>query len=98
MLRNFGLTYALGRYHRLQTAQESRIEAQRRTAEASQTRAAYEWFIEEDKKVNALAVDAYHDLLRTLSPAGAVKLREHLDYIKTKMKIYPPPDMSGQVH
>jgi hypothetical protein len=48
--------------------------------------------------MGALAEDAYSGVLRSLSADGAAKLREHLDYVKTRIQIFPLPDMSAGLH
>ncbi len=37
---------------------------------------------------------AYNGLLLRLSPEGREKLASHLQYVKTRIRIIPPPDMS----
>ena len=92
------LVQELGRFHGLVTAQRARIDQSRATAKLVSNPAALRWFMDEDNELNTLAEDAYDNLLRELSAEGSTKLREHLDYVKTKIKIYPPPDMSGHIH
>ena len=43
--------------------------------------------------IDKLAVDTYNSLSLTLSPEGWDKLKAHLAYAKTKMKLIPPPPM-----
>jgi hypothetical protein len=89
------LTQVLGRFYQRLTVQKAVIEARRQQARSLPTRASLSWYAEEQAKITTISLGAYADALRSLSPAGAAKLREHVEYMKTHMKIYPAPDMSS---
>lgn len=57
-------------------------------------RVAIDLYAEEQAKLNALIVDHYEQLLSSLSSDGAAKLRNHLLHVKSRMKVYPRPDMA----
>ena len=43
--------------------------------------------------IDVLAQSTYAEAATHLSPVGAAKLHEHIEYVKTKMKIVPSPKM-----
>ena len=43
--------------------------------------------------IDALAQSSYAEAVAHLSPVGAAKLHDHIQYVKTKMKIVPSPKM-----
>ena len=90
------LIRGLGNFHTLATFQIARIDRRRDTAKISANATTFGWFMQEDNKLNRLAELAYNKMLRELSADGRAKLRDHLEYAKTRMKIYPPPTMRGR--
>jgi len=44
-------------------------------------------------QIERLAASTYSSILAGVSPDGAAKLGNHISYIKTKIKIIPPPKM-----
>ena len=87
------LARVLGRLDTQAKSQEARIEAFRPTSTAS--RAAVDRYIEEREVLNALFVEHYQQLLASLSPEGAAKLQTHLLHVKSRIKVFPTPDMSA---
>lgn len=83
----------LGTFHLRAATQKAVIESARPSFLASPL--ALNRFADESAKIGLLAVDAYNALLESLSPEGAARLEQHLEYIRTRMKIYPTPDMSN---
>jgi hypothetical protein len=88
------LAQGLGGFHGLATAQRARIAAAREIGQRSPSPSAFANIVAADRQLDTLVADSYRELLQSLSPAGAAKLQEHLAYVKTKIKIVPPPNMS----
>ena len=86
------LARELGRLDTNAKSQEVRIEAFRPNAVAS--RAAVDRYIQEREVLNTMFVEHYRQLLASLSPEGAANLQAHLTYVKSRIKVYPTPDMS----
>jgi hypothetical protein len=80
--------------------QEARIEAVRTSlaGAASGTTARFleDQYREERENLSSLVADHYQQLLQSLSPEGAASLQAHLSHIKSRIKVYPTPDMSKQ--
>jgi hypothetical protein len=78
--------------------QEARMEAVRTslagTVSGATARPLEDRYIEEQANFSSLVDDHYQQLLQSLSPEGAEKLRGHLLHVKARIKIYPTPDMS----
>jgi hypothetical protein len=49
--------------------------------------------VNQHKQIRALTLATYNGTLASLSIEGAEKLREHIQYVKTRIKIIPPPPM-----
>jgi hypothetical protein len=77
-------------------AQEARIDAVR-PAFGEADRAAITRYITERKRLESLLVHHYQELLASLSPAGAAKLKQHLLHVKSRIRIYPTPDMTASI-
>jgi hypothetical protein len=81
--------------------QEARIEAVRTSlagaAGGTTARFLEDQYREERKNLSALVADHYQQLLQSLSPEGVASLQAHLNHIKSRIKIYPTPDMSKQI-
>lgn len=77
-------------------AQEARIETVR-PAFGKADRAAFDRYVGERKRLESLIVHRYELLLASLSPEGAAKLKEHLLHVKSRIKIYPTPDMTANI-
>lgn len=88
----------LGRFHMRLADQKARIEAQRQIARNAQVPATLSRYLDEHARLSILAVETYNEALRSLSPEGATKLREYLAHVKTRIKIFPSPDMSAHLH
>lgn len=91
------LVHELGRLDTHAKDQQAIIEAVRPSSgEAEDAEIAR--YVEEQKKLGSIFVDHYQQILTSLSSAGAEKLQEHLIHIKSRIKIYPTPNMSSQVN
>jgi hypothetical protein len=76
--------------------QQALIEAVRPSS-AEATTAAIDRYVEEQKRFDLLILAHYEQLLASLSPEGAAKLQEHLQHVKSRIKVYPTPNMSATV-
>jgi hypothetical protein len=83
----------LGRFHDQMMIQKARIEAARPRSVASANEVAIGIYAGEQARLGDMIVGLYNSLLGSLSRDGATKLREHLAYVKTRMKIFPTPNM-----
>jgi hypothetical protein len=92
------LLQGLGSLNALATPQRERIAAAREAEQRNPTAAGFENLAAEDRQLDVTAADTYRRLLGSLSPAGAAKLQEHVAYIKTKVKVMPPPNMAVHHH
>lgn len=88
------LARELGRLDTQAKSQEARIEAFRPTPTAG--RVAVDRYLEQREILNALFVESYQQLLASLSPEGAAKLQAHLLHVKSRIKVFPTPDMSAK--
>ena len=77
--------------------QQASIDALR-PASQNASSAAITRFIEEQNSLSSLLVDHYEQLLASLSPGGRAKLQEHLIYVKSRIKVYPSPNMTATTH
>jgi hypothetical protein len=91
------LVRELGIFDTRASQQQARIESVR-PFPATADRTAIARYVEEQERFGSLIVDHYGQLLASLSPEGAAKLQEHLLHVKSRIKIYSPPDMSADVH
>jgi hypothetical protein len=95
------LVRELGDFDTQAKAQEARIEAVRPssvgTVSAASTRFLEDRYVEEQATLSALIEDHYQQVLESLSPEGAAKLREHLFHVKSRIKVYAVPDMSRRI-
>jgi hypothetical protein len=82
----------------LATAQKARIADAREAGKRNPTTAAVAGLVAADGQMDTLLANAYSELRQSLSPEGAAKLQEHLAYIKTKIKVLPPPKMTMPHH
>ena len=78
--------------------QRARIVAAREAVKRNPTAAAFANVIALDRQLDTMAADTYRELLLSLSPEGAGKLREHVAHVKTTIKIIPPPNMTPTQH
>jgi hypothetical protein len=76
--------------------QETRIEAVRPSERAD--RAAIARYVEEQEKLRSIMADQYQQILTSLSPEGAVKLQDHLSHVKSRIKIYPVPELPASIN
>ena len=67
--------------------------AQMKAAPAAANRATLQSIAAENGAIDQLSLKTYNTLLDQLSPDGAARLKQHLAYAKTRMKIVPPPPM-----
>jgi hypothetical protein len=79
----------------LASPQRADVAAAREALQSNPTRAAFETLAAADRQLDVAAANTYRQLLGSLSPEGAAKLREHVAYIKTKIKVLPPPNMAA---
>jgi hypothetical protein len=79
-------------------AQEARIEAVRPSnvpgISAASARFLEDRFVEEQRARSSLAEARYAQLLESLSPVARTRLEAHLLHVKTRIRVYPPPEMS----
>ena len=92
------LVQGLDRLQGLAGPQQAQIAVARSAARGNPSRAAFDNLAALDRQLDTIAADTYRELLLSLSPAGAAKLREHVAYAKTKIKIMPPPNMTMRHH
>lgn len=94
------LTSELANFDVEAKVQEARIETVRPFSvpgiSAASARFLEDRYLEEQRNLSSLAVDRYEDLLESLSPEGNTSLREHLQHVKTRIRVYAPPDMTKQ--
>jgi hypothetical protein len=78
--------------------QEARIAAVRPSSapgiSAASARFLEDRYVEERRNLGTLAEDRYAQLLESLSPDGTARLEEHLLHVKTRIRIFAPPDMA----
>jgi hypothetical protein len=86
----------LGGLHGLVTAQRARIAAAKQSWKGGSS--TFENVAALDRQLDTFAANAYGELLGSLSPEGAVKLQEHVNYVKTRIKILPQPKMAASHH
>ena len=79
-------------------AQKARIAGAREAVKRNPTTTTFAELVATDGQLDRLLADTYSAVLQSLSPEGAVKLQEHVAYIKTKIKILPPPKMTAPHH
>jgi hypothetical protein len=60
--------------------------------------AAIARYVQEQEKLGSIIGDHYQQILASLSPVGSADLQEHLLHIKSRIKIYPTPNMSPDAH
>ncbi len=94
------LTGELVEFDTVATTQEARIEALRPSSvpgiSAASARFLEDRFMEEQRARSELAEERYEQLLDSLSSEGRTKLEAHLLHVKTRIRVFPPPDMSKQ--
>ena len=89
------LIRGLGEFDSRARNQEARLQAVRPASEvASQAEVAR--FRAEGVAYDNLIADQYRQMIQSMSLEGAAKMREHLDHVKSRIKIYPSPDMSAR--
>ncbi|MFN0100995.1 MAG: hypothetical protein ACKV2U_02775 [Bryobacteraceae bacterium] len=82
-----GLQRSLGEYH----ARLASIAARRAVIGASVLQGEY---LSADRLLTDTVLKSYKELEMRFSAEGQKKLRYHIQYVKTKLKIVGPPDMS----
>jgi hypothetical protein len=92
------LLQELGSLNALATPQRVIITAAREAEQRNPTAVGFENLAAADRKLDVMAADTYRRLLGSLSPSGMAKLQEHVAYIKTKVKVMPPPNMATHHH
>lgn len=55
--------------------------------------AARQDLVNQHTQIRTLALATYNGMLASLSGEGAGKLRQHIQYVKTRIKLIPPPPM-----
>jgi hypothetical protein len=88
------LTQELRLYYTASAERKQRMDSIRQSVGINYGQTTWTALVQEDQALSRLAVDTYSRLLTALSPAGALRLQEHVAQIKTKIKITPPPNMS----
>jgi hypothetical protein len=88
------LTQELRLYYTASAERKQRMASIRQSVGINYGPTTWTALVQEDQALSRLAVDTYSMLLTALSPAGALRLQEHVAQIKTKIKITPPPNMS----
>lgn len=73
--------------------QNTQIAVARQVAYNQPSAATQNAVLEADQQLQVIIQDSYNRLLQVFSSEGASKLQAHLAYIKTKIKIIPPPKM-----
>jgi hypothetical protein len=79
----------------LASPQRAGVTAAREALQRNPSRAALDNLSAADHQLDLAAANTYRQLLGSLSAEGAAKLREHVAYIKTKIKVLPPPNMAA---
>jgi hypothetical protein len=92
------LTEELGRFYGLMAEQNARIAAARDVSRLNPTSTALAKVVETDQQLSTLVRNSYDALVSKLSPSGRANLQAHITYVKTRIKIIPPPDMSPKHH
>jgi hypothetical protein len=92
------LLLRLRAFDALATTQKARIADAREAVKRDPTTTTFAKLVAADGQLDTLLADTYSAVLQSLSPEGAVKLQEHVAYIKTKIKILPPPKMTAPHH
>ncbi len=77
--------------------QQERIAALRPDVE-NPGDAAISRYVSAQEDFSALMVDRYQWLLAALSPDGARRMQDHLQHVKSRIRIYPSPDMTPGQH
>lgn len=90
------LVHELGILDARAQEQEARVEAALPSPAADRSAIAH--YRGEQAKLRLLMEEHYQQLLGSLSPGGAVKLQEHLWYVKSRIKIYPRPNMFLEIN
>jgi hypothetical protein len=80
-------------YHTLSSEQKVRVARIRGMAGGSLSPTMWSALVQEDQALSRLAVGTHDRLRSSLSPAGALRLQEHVTQIKANIKITPPPKM-----
>lgn len=88
------LTEELRVYHSVSAEQKERVANIRRSSGGTFSPTTWSALVQEDQALSRLAVTTYDRLVTSLSPAGALRLQEHVAKIKREIKISPPPKMS----
>jgi len=87
------LTNELGNVDSQMKDQVSRINAAREVARIQANAGTWKALVDADRELDTVTRAAYSKILLMLSREGATALREHLTYIKSKIKVIPPPQM-----
>lgn len=87
------LVQALGGFHERLTAQRAQVEAARAAARQSPSLVTWNVMVDADNQISRIVEQAYYEMISSMSHNGTSKVREHLDYIKTRIKLIPDPAM-----
>lgn len=90
------LASELGRFDTEARLQEATVESLRPSSGADNIAVAR--YTEAGTLLGLLFERHYHQLVASLSLEGAVKLQNHLLHVKSRIKIYPTPDMAPRVN
>jgi hypothetical protein len=85
------LIAAVQQFHQRFTALKIRSDNLARQIAAGT--ASRQQFVDVQKQIELGALGAHQSLLARVSPDGATRLKNHLAYLKTKIKVIPPPKM-----
>jgi hypothetical protein len=89
---------ALGIFDARAQEQEIRMNAVRPSDAVSAGRNVIARYQQERSNLDALIMDHYLRLLASMSPEGEAKLRAHLRHVKSRIKIYPMPDLPAKIN
>jgi hypothetical protein len=91
------LALELGAFDAWVGDQQARIEALRPDSE-NHSHAAISRYVSAQEDFGALIVDSYHRLRASLSPDGAMRMQDHLQHVKSRIRIHQSPDMTAGRH
>jgi hypothetical protein len=82
----------------LVTAQRARIKTAKEARQRNPLTVTFADVAALDRELDTLAANTYGELMASLSAEGANKLREHLAYTKTRIKVFPAANMAASHH
>lgn len=83
----------LASYDQLKAARDAIEAVQKQFGFTAVTAGQRELLVAQHKRLVTLAVATHNDFLSAVSLDGAQKLKEHIQYVKSRIKIVPPPRM-----